>query len=192
MLSIAKGRSNRVGKRSDFERIPRDFYETPPSAVQPLLRFLPSEVAYIEPCAGNGALIGRLAEAGHICTYACDIDPQGPRSKFIHIGDARQVKASSSVLAVTPEYFITNPPWEREMLHAIIGNLCAQLPTWLLMDADWMHTKQSIPMLPWIKKIVSIGRVKWIADSPHTGKDNCCWYLFDQNNTKITQFFGRT
>jgi len=37
---------------------------------------------------------------------------------------------------------------------------------------------------------VSIGRVKWIEGSSGVGKDNCCWYLFE-NNAKKVEFFGR-
>lgn len=33
--------------------------------------------------------------------------------------------------------------------------------------------------MPMLRKIVSVGRVKWIEDSPHTGKDDCAWYMFD-------------
>jgi hypothetical protein len=38
---------------------------------------------------------------------------------------------------------------------------------------------------------VSVGRVKWIPDSKMTGKDNCCWYLFDQADDAPAQFIGR-
>jgi len=65
-------------------------------------------------------------------------------------------------------------------------------PTWLLFDADWMHTKQSAPYLWRLRKIVSVGRLKWIPDSRYTGKDNCCWYLFDgRKNDESPTFFGR-
>tara|TARA_Y100000361_G_C10970902_1_gene243906 strand:- start:333 stop:557 length:225 start_codon:yes stop_codon:yes gene_type:complete len=64
-------------------------------------------------------------------------------------------------------------------------------PTWLLFDADWMHTKQSIPYTKYLSKIVSIGRVKWIEDSSSVGKDNCCWYLFESDSHYPTQFFGK-
>jgi hypothetical protein len=39
--------------------------------------------------------------------------------------------------------FITNPPWDRKVLHPLIEHLSSIAPTWLLFDADWMHTKQS-------------------------------------------------
>jgi hypothetical protein len=87
--------------------------------------------------------------------------------------------------------FITNPAWRRDVLHPIITNLSARLPTWLLFDADWMHTRQAAPYLPLCRKIVSVGRVKWIPDSPFTGKDNCAWYLFDANSDAPAVFIGR-
>lgn len=65
------------------------------------------------------------------------------------------------------------------------------LPTWLLFDADWAHTKQASEYLKYCSKIVSIGRVKWIPDSKMTGKDNCAWYLFNKDPQEIV-FYGRT
>ena len=75
--------------------------------------------------------------------------------------------------------FITNPPWSRPILHDMILHLSKLRPTWLLIDAGWMHTKQSIQFMDYCLKIVSIGRVKWIEGSKHTGKDDCVWMHFD-------------
>jgi len=174
-----------MGKRSSFERIPRDFYPTPYEAVVPLLPHLNPRTLFDEPCAGNGALIRHLELHGHQCLNAFDIEPQ---RVGIAIGDATLSPVSSA------DCYITNPPWERAILHAIITNLSRHLPTWLLFDADWMHTKQSAPFLPWLMAIVSVGRVKWIPDSKMTGKDNCCWYLFNQNADQLdfpSVFYGR-
>ncbi len=41
------------------------------------------------------------------------------------------------------------------------------------------------------ERIVSVGRVKWIAGSPHTGKDNCAWYLFNPYPVAVTAFYPR-
>jgi hypothetical protein len=73
----------------------------------------------------------------------------------------------------------------------LIDRFASIRPTWLLFDADWMHTKQAIPYLQYCSKVVAIGRVKWIEDSKFTGKDNACWYLFDKNEMSGTQFYGR-
>jgi hypothetical protein len=177
-----------MGKRSCFERIPRDFYPTPAAAVRPLLPHLRAPATFIEPCAGDGTLIRHLENGGRIiCVGAYDIAPQrGSSHHLIVTKDARDYAYPGRA-----DYFITNPPWDRHLLHPIIENLSRQLPTWLLFDADWMHTRQSAPFMPFLRKIVSVGRVKWIADSPFTGKDNCCWYLFDQTSEAPALFIGR-
>lgn len=171
-----------MGKRSSFERVGRDFYPTPYAAVVPLLAHLPDRVRFIEPCAGDGRLVDHLTDAGHYCTFASDIEP---RRVDVFQVDARTIEARAA------NCYITNPPWDRPVLHAIIERLSRQLPAWLLFDADWMHTKQSAPFMPFLRKIVSVGRVKWIEDSPFTGKDNCCWYLFGQTSEAPAQFIGR-
>ena len=78
------------------------------------------------------------------------------------------------------------------MLHPIIINLASQAPTWLLIDADWLHTRQSVPFLPRLRMIVSVGRVRWIKGSPYDGKDNAAWLLFGRPTTSPTIFVGRT
>lgn len=172
-----------MGKRSNFERVPRDFYPTPYEAVVPLLRHLHPETRFCEPCAGDGALVKHLENAGHTCVLACDTEP---RAKFIEQHNALTLES------LTSECFITNPPWDRKILHPLIEWLSDQAPTWFLFDADWMHTKQAIPYLPRLNLIVAIGRIKWIPDSKFTGKDNCCWYMFDRPYSRPwPQFQGR-
>lgn len=171
-----------MGKRSNFKRIPRDFYPTPYEAVAPLLPHLSQPTRFAEPCAGDGRLIDHLQNAGHICCGAWDIQP---RRDDISKHDALDR------LIGNIDCFITNPPWDRSVLHPLICWLSIQHPTWLLFDADWAHTKQAAPFLPHLHKIVSVGRVKWIPDSKMTGKDNCCWYLFDQTSEAPAQFIGR-
>lgn len=171
-----------MGKRSNFERVPRDFYPTPVSAVGPLLPHLRPGTFYCEPCAGDGQLIDHLNAAGHVCVDAWDIEPKLDSAL---VADAREQRS------VRCEMYITNPPWSRPILHEIIANLAWHRPTWLLFDADWPHTKQAAPYMSLLRKIVSVGRVKWIPDSPFTGKDNCCWYLFDAHASAPAEFIGR-
>jgi len=171
-----------MAKRSSgFERKPRDFYPTPKAAVEPLLPHLKPNATFFEPCAGDGALIRHLEGAGHVCKYACDIEPMDPR---ICKRDALEVSY------VSADYTISNPPWDRKIMHPIIEHFGRMTPTWLLFDADWSHTKQSAPYMRWCSKIVSVGRVKWIEDSKMTGKDNVAWYLFEPD-AKETVFVGR-
>ena len=174
-----------MGKRSNFERVERDFYPTPMAAVEPLLIHLRIGSSFCEPCAGAGDLVEHLEDWGHEAGFMCDIEPLFSRAA---IGSALDL--SEDELENT-DYIITNPPWDRKILHPMIEHFSAMRPTWLLFDADWMHTKQSAPYMKWCRKIVSVGRVKWIPDSKMTGKDNCAWYLFNQNSEGQTQFFGR-
>lgn len=179
-----------MGKRSSFERVERDFYPTPLEAVKPLCSHLPkstsliADFVYAEPCAGNGALINHLPGA---CGYASDVYP---KQNWIEQKDVFDIILEDLYWV---ELIITNPPWDRKILHPLITHLSDMKPTWLLFDADWMHTKQSKPFLPRLKKVVSVGRIKWIPDSKMTGKDNCAWYLFDKpTENNVTEFYGRT
>ena len=174
-----------MGKRSNFERVERDFYPTPYDAVIPINLHLPEETRYAEPCYGDGALQRSLSMLGHTCTYASDIVP---RSEFCETAD---FTALGKFETYDADYIITNPPWDRKILHPIIEHFCNLKPTWLLFDADWMHTRQSVRFRPWLVKIVSVGRVKWIPESKMTGKDNCAWYLFDARHSGVTEFVGR-
>lgn len=178
-----------MGKRSSFERIPRDFYPTPIQAVEPLIDHLPMSFYYVEPCAGDGRLVDHLTTLteGHAeCLYMSDIEPRDPR---VAEGNALTIDFDD---LIPVEYCITNPPWDRKFLHPFLDHWIGICPTWLLFDADWMHTKQAATYMSYCTRVVSVGRVKWIEDSPHTGKDNCCWYLFDADNEDTTtHFYGR-
>jgi hypothetical protein len=174
-----------MGKRSDFERKPRDFYPTPMEAVEPLLPHLPDGFKFAEPCAGNGALVEHLENKG-VCMWASDIEPQ---AKGIHTSSYDKLGFDE---LIGSDYVITNPPWDRAILHPMIEFFAPKIETWLLFDADWMHTQQSRQYMPWCRKIVSVGRVKWFGNM--TGKDNCAWYLFKEVFTwheTPTEFVGR-
>ncbi len=172
-----------MGKRSTFKRRKNDRYDTPPEAVRPLAPHLQPGFTYIEPCAGKGALRDALYASGGVCLWAYDIEPRGAGIGKL---DAMRIPISHRA-----DYIITNPPWTRQILHPMIDHFRSMRPTWLLFDSDWAHTKQAIPYLPYCHKIVSVGRVKWIPDSLHTGKDNAAWYLFDRDPAP-TEFIGRS
>jgi hypothetical protein len=159
---------------ASFPRRAHDDYPTPAKAVVPLLPHIPRASTFVEPCAGSGQLARALSAAGmrHVESYDLPDDAR------VHVyppgGDC----------------FITNPPWSRPLLHPIIENLRRQKPAWLLFDADWAYTKQAAPYMPFCRKIVSVGRVRWIPDSDYDGKDNCAWYLF-ASEPGATLFYGR-
>jgi hypothetical protein len=159
-----------MGKRSNFERVPRDFYPTPRAALVPLIPYLRGVVkTFAEPCCGDGVLVRHLESFGLRCVYAGDTQTGQ---------DALTIDDYGAIDAI-----ITNPPWSRDVMHALITHFQRIAPTWLLLDADWKQTRQAAPYLPHCSDIVAIGRVKWIEGSKHTGKDNACWYKFDSKHT---------
>ena len=174
-----------MGKRSNFERVERDYYPTPIEAVLPLVFHLPYFGLFAEPCAGDGRLVRHIEQLTDLKGYwMTDIEPLCPS---VGVGNALTDQI------VGCDICITNPPWNRKILHPMIENLANQMPTWLLFDADWMHTKQSAQYQKWLEKVVSVGRVKWIEGSKSVGKDNCCWYLFNAKKSVGTpvRFYGR-
>jgi hypothetical protein len=157
-----------MGKRSPgFERRAGDTYVTPRAAVEPLIAWLRRDGVrrFAEPCAGNGALVQHLESFGLRCVYAGDVASGQDALARADYGGADAI--------------ITNPPWTRSVMHTLIGHFCRIAPAWLLIEADWASTWQAAPYLPACSDIVAIGRVKWIAGSKHTGKDNICWFRFD-------------
>jgi hypothetical protein len=158
-----------LGKRSNFERVPRDFYPTPAAAVLPPIPHLRGIRTFAEPCAGDGALVRHLESHGLRCAYAGDI------------AAGRDALALDSYGAI--DAVITNPPWSRPLLHPLIGHFQRIAPTWLLLDSDWANTRQAVPFLASCSDILPIGRVIWIPGTSMAGKDNAAWYRFDRHHT---------
>ena len=157
-----------MGKRSTFERRPGDFYATPREAVLPLLPHLQGIRRFAEPCCGAGDLVRHLEAHGLKCVYAGDIS------------DGRDALSCDSFGAPV----VTNPPWSRAVLHALIEHFMRAAPfSWLLFDSDWAHTKQSTTLIRHCSLILPIGRVKWIPGTRDVGKDNAAWYKFQREHT---------
>ena len=74
---------------------------------------------------------------------------------------------------------ITNPPYTRELMHALIEHLQRIAPTWLLLEADWAYTKQAAPFMPSCSDVVAIGRLRWIEGTTMSSYENFAWYRFD-------------
>jgi hypothetical protein len=154
-----------VGKRSRFERIPRDFYPTPFAAVPPLIPHLRGIRTFAEPCAGDGALVRHLESFGLRCVYQGDLATGQDALARDTYNDADAI--------------ISNPPYERKTMHAMMAHFTRILPTWLLLETDWASTKQAAPFMPSCSDIVSIGRLRWIEGTTMSGKQNFAWYHFD-------------
>lgn len=169
-----------MGKRSDFPRRKHDAYDTPYSAVLPLLPHLHGVSTFAEPCAGQGYLVGHLQRHGLACAYEGDIQTGHDALDYPFNENCGVFNA-----------IITNPPWTRELLHPMITLFQRIAPTWLLFDSDWAYTGQAEPFLANCSHIVTVGRVKWIEDSKHNSKDNASWYRFHNQHTEGPRFIGK-
>jgi len=201
-----------MGKRSDFEKHEKSQYLTPEAPVCALVPFLPKGgFFFAEPCAGDGRLVNHIERLTHgRGVWISDIDPDGAAAiaNEKYGGAERSDVVAKNALDVTErdlkaanvDMVITNPPWERTkkhdyILHRLIDHYGSMIQTWFLFDGDWAHTSQAQPYLEqYCTRIVSIGRVKWLPDSKHTGKDNACWYEFRPDARRVSRapaFFGR-
>jgi hypothetical protein len=99
-----------MGKRSSgtFERRKDDLYPTPRKLVLPLIHYLRQSGVrtFIEPCAGDGALVRHLESFGLVCGYSGDIS------------SGQDALARNSYGAA--DVIITNPPHTRELMHPLI------------------------------------------------------------------------
>ncbi|MDL2398424.1 hypothetical protein [Rhizobium mayense] len=161
-----------MGKRSDFPRRKNDLYDTPPDAIVRLVPWLHAEgiETFAAPCDGNGCLRMHLGQVGFRCVHHGDILQGRDALAEHHFGGADAI--------------IENPPWTRPLLHPLIDHFVASVPvTWLLLDAGWMFTKQSVLLLDRCTHFLPIARQRWIPDSLFTAKDDCCWYRFKQGHS---------
>lgn len=166
-----------MGKRSSFDRIPQDAYQTiDPKAVRRLYRHLHGVRTFSEPCAGEGRLIRDLEARGLKCVHSNDIKNNVDALTLRDFGGADAI--------------ITNPPWSREILHPMIRHFQRFAPTFLLFDSDWAFTGQASRLLDQCSHIITVGRLVWIEGTNMAGKDNVAWFRFDAKHRGGPQFIG--
>ena len=177
-----------MGKRSDFKKVERSLYKTKDwRAFAALKPFVKPGMVFCEPCAGEGDLIDGLESMGLICSYAGDVEPL---REGIKRRDALTLTKPSGGKV---KRIITNPPWDRKILHAMIWRFIDIADeVWLLFDSDWAFTQNAMQFSDVLTDIVAIGRLNWIEGTAYDGKDNCSWYRFSRDHVGATRFWPRT
>ncbi|MEP0233437.1 hypothetical protein [Roseibium sp.] len=171
-----------MGKRSNFIKVPKDLYRTiDPRACPPVLPFVLSEGIrrFIEPCYGYGDLPGPFLRAGLDCVGRYDVAPRSTRviDPVVPL-DGRELTAAHLNGA---DAIITNPPWTRDLLHALIARWVPLSVCWLLFDAAWKHTGQAVELMrAYCTDFVPCPRLIWIPGTTQASKDDCGWYRFDR------------
>lgn len=154
---------------------PSNWWPTPSAAVVPLLEPLRDDVMasrgrFIEPCAGDGALVDVLVFNNFECAVAFDT---APRRDDIRKGNAARITIHSRVIP-----FVTNPPWAQHLLEPILANLVGKAPVWLLLPLDMATNLWTNPYMRHVNKLVPLGRVSWMNNG-RAGMENSAWFRFD-------------
>jgi hypothetical protein len=164
--------------RISHARNARDFYPIPVEAVVPLLKELhgTSPLRFVEPCAGDGAIVRALEAAGHTCVHARDSAPQGTG---IATGDGAAL-TKDEIVRWGADAIITNPPFAAASLDPLlISWMALGVPVWLLLDHDWTANQSAARYTNRVSRIVQLGRVRWIAGSKGYGTANFDWVRFE-------------
>ena len=146
-----------MSKFSNFERIPRDLYETLDSRAIPpnFLKHITGKRFY-EPSCGSGKLIDHLKPYAE-CVGASDIVPLG-------VGVEKDALELSEDDLKDTDCIITNPVYKKDLLLPLISHLSSLRPTWLLLPADLMHNGYMIESMKRCERVVSIGRLYWFVN----------------------------
>lgn len=168
---------------------PRDIWDTPPEAMPSLLRHLPRKIGFYEPCAGAGALVRHLLEAEHYCLSASDIEPRNSivlkREAIEAINDLKYPDFNESY----SEFIITNPPFSREsmgFLRELIKTCAHKRQSWFLLPFAFAANVQNANLMRnYCCKVVTIGRLKWVPDTPHKEGRDMAWFLFSYFSPKL-------
>lgn len=165
-----------MSKRSDFPKVPKDFYATvDPKAIPPKFIECIRGKTYAEPCYGDGDLEDLLVDVA-ICNWRSDVRETVGSSKVI---DAMDI-TGGMFERMGIDLIVTNPPFSRKVLLPLIDHFINLKPTWLLLPAGFMNNIYFGPYMRKCTKVISIGRVCWY---PQEGKrvastDDFCWYYW--------------
>jgi hypothetical protein len=167
--------ARRGARQSRFGKRALDAYDTiDPRAVAALLPHLDPGTRFIEPCAGKGDLVAQLVAAGHRCQDAFDIAPRAPG---IRQDDALFWEAPHSFWA--RDIIITNPPFKWPLVRELIDHWSEQVALqWILLEAGFAHTKRAGDLMQRCRKIVSIGRLRWVEGTAQSSTKDYAWYQF--------------
>lgn len=177
---------------SGYNRVDHDFYPTPSWVTQALLKHVTLRGPVWEPCCGDGAMAGVIAQAGHQ-VVATDLVDHGFGQAGIDFFHCQEFPAGCGAM-------VTNPPYgdggvmqrssqvSRAMLgfvrHALTlaGRSNGQLA--LLVRFQWMAGKRASDLItagPLDTVVTLTRRIRWFDYGPQTnnGQHHHAWLFWD-------------
>jgi hypothetical protein len=180
---------NRVYK-SGFDRQNKDFYRTPESVTEALLRRVRLPKGIWEPCCGDGAMARVLEAHGHH-VVSTDLVYRG-------YGEGDRDFLTETRLPDGITAIVTNPPYGGELLRRIVDHaLELTRPVGgmvvMLTNSQWSYSEKNslrCRIRAFDREIKVIGRIKWFEDvqkadgtKPNRPKENHCWQVWDHSRT---------
>ncbi|WP_315792684.1 class I SAM-dependent methyltransferase [Bradyrhizobium sp. SZCCHNRI1002] len=163
---------------SEYPRVDRDRYETPPEAVAVLMPYLPPRLYLWEPACASGKMVRALAAAGH--SVRCgDIADAGGGTDFLKVETApRGIQG-----------IVTNPPYSlaREfvehgiaLMKPVDGFVAMLLPLDYGTAVSRRHLFRDCPIFA--LKIEMTWRIRWFEGTLGNPKENHCWCVWDHRH----------
>ena len=172
----------------DHPRQATDLYETPPAAVEMLLRHVPLQGPVLKPSAGRGAIVRELRKSG-LEVHASDLhDHQAEPALGIETG-----VDFLSMTTTACNSIVMNPPFrdaEAHIRHALQllpdgGTLAA------LLRMTWIAAKARTDLLKQCHATIIAGRLKMLPpgarDRGHSGTTDFAWFIMRREIVQATR-----
>jgi len=175
--------------RMDHPRHAADLYETPPEAVEMLLRHESLQGPVVEPSAGRGAIVSELRRHG-LQVRAFDLYDHGAEAT---VG----VETGADFLSMTSmsgcRSIVMNPPFkdaEAHVRHALqlLANDCTLA---VLLRMTWIAAKGRGDLLKHCHTAIIAGRLKMLPpgarDRGHGGTTDFAWFVMRREIVHATR-----
>ena len=168
--------------RMDHPRHAADLYETPPEAVEMLLRHVPLQGPVLEPSAGRGAIVRELRRNG-LQVHAFDLHDHGAEPA---LGIETGVDFLSTTSMSGCRSIVMNPPFKDAEAH--VRHALQLLPDRgtlaVLLRMNWIAAKGRADLLKHCHTDIIAGRLKMLPpdaqDSGHSGTTDFAWFIMSR------------
>ena len=175
--------------RMDHPRHAADLYETPPEAVEMLLRQVPLQGPVLEPSAGRGAIVRELRRHG-LQVRASDLYDHGAEPTLgIETGvDFLSMTSMSGCRSI-----VMNPPFKDAEAH--VRHALRLLPDHgtlaVLLRTVWINAKGRADLLKHCHMEMIAGRLKMLPpgalDRGHSGTTDFAWFIMRREIVEATR-----
>jgi hypothetical protein len=159
------------------DEVQDSYWPSPAEVITPGLVKHIKGLRYAEVCAGNGKLIRHLQPYAK-CVWASDVYSR-------HGKVVERCALSLTAAEMRTRLVITNPPFSSKFLYRFLDHCIEEcLTTWLFLPMDFGLRVTSAFVMPFCERIVAIGPVRFIEDSPSKGETNFAWFKFVPRKTR--------